>query len=1397
MSTQVEQLIDPEGYNQRLAETIRALKVAKKISLRREDARLVAAFSDANAAVGANWNKLEGTLAFLGFDKINYEKEAFKIISGTAEYLAYQASVAERNELAFKIMQNPLHYEEAIEAHSLELKKLEKYSDQHRCADRVRRYVEIGKTEAILDRDRLATEIARNIKEHYSYLQSVGCDVRELNAQALNHSRRELLATLTEEECEAFTKVELYQTTAREIGAWWSATLQNANNVMRDAPLIDTSEKSSSPSHQIESENLGTICKSENVRTNIPPLEFGSSSPSTVLKHEEVERIEKLSLERNHLAHEILNNRARYDKALDFYQIGIAAPRFGETPTVNDIQKTQARWDKLTQNAMRHEQHERVLHYHRALSCGDLKTRMQLAHEIKQNTKAHHGSVIGLKMNTKEIWFAICADAKRFERYDNYRKLDLVDRLGFKAVESYVEAKRAHGTAWRELIESKEAANWDKNQLYATADAYVDRYTKIRDQFAADVFKNPALFQAGLDYFNINLDDLEPQAYKHQCRENVDNYQKAGDFITRATEAYAIISDPKAHHGFVLKNGLDWKAINRDARVIENQKFFESAGIEAKSIYRLSDRYRLANQTAGKIFSRLKEDAVKDPLSVENSARVAHLFAKRDYLAWRLVSSTNAIDPDFLGEFCYSEGLKIDNLLKQQTHHADRLAAVEQGQVAYQEVVRCTREVYRNSSASADLDSLQKAFTAVEQANYFQKVGRFNKPESLHYALDNFGLHKNTLIKQVKSLSILKTHLQEKATLNKMDTNKIREKSSEDIRTLPEIKTNYQKIDVKRLREDLNARAEEVALRYLGDPKARNGGTWRYGANKGSLVVTVHGQKQGLWRDFQTSEGGDMLTLIGHAMGASQFKDILEEATRFIGGYSHYVSSTPTPAQKQTSPDLDAFTLQKIQKAQAIFNATKPIEGSIAERYLREHRGIQNPLFDKTFRFHPNLKNWMTGDIYPALVLAARDEKNTVTGVQAIFLDPTTAKKAPLGNNAKLSRGLIGEGAMINPGLPGGKIAFAEGPETALSVAEAHPDWKVYVTFGVSNFDKVPLKAKSPDILICADNDGPGSGTAKSVERAAKILAQKGINVWVAEPEKPDDQKKWDFNDALKTQGVEQVKKDLDKAILYKAAMTKERNEKEIKTTLAELEKSSEKLNSANLGPKSIELSEIQKMSMQNVLRRYLDMGLKYITLLKASHKTQDLDYHAEQKLTQAVISQAKSIDKFAYQAINHPEIKENIHNLKGMDMSDFSERGGFPAIYDRLQNGELVTEDKQALLVHLNVRALSQRKELENQNKNLEKSKPIDWKRPEYQKEFDLLRTHENPIVQQFVKLYDQLCENDDSHSIRSTSHSMEDLARKIVGISTFQLIKELAPNLGKAMENAINNKKSRGIDR
>ncbi len=299
----------------------------------------------------------------------------------------------------------------------------------------------------------------------------------------------------------------------------------------------------------------------------------------------------------------------------------------------------------------------------------------------------------------------------------------------------------------------------------------------------------------------------------------------------------------------------------------------------------------------------------------------------------------------------------------------------------------------------------------------------------------------------------------------------------------------------------------------------------RYG-KKGSFVYTIQGSRGGKWHDFETGEGGDLFSLVRRELKLNEFKDQLDYVAAFYG-LSHdreWVEKArikeDTPVDLKDSKVEDNLDHKKQERVNKAYEISKPLEGTLAERYLREHRKIEGNL-PPSLRCIP----YYGKEKLPALVAFATDVHGKRTGMQVTYLDSQTAKKANVDVN-KRSYGKIG-GASVVIQKGSGLLFVAEGVETALSISSAVPkDSSVLAVLGVSNFKNLTIE-KGQRIIICADNDTHkphAKGQDKSpseiaVEKAARQLEEKGAQVTVLKPEIAG----WDFNDVLQKEGIKGV----------------------------------------------------------------------------------------------------------------------------------------------------------------------------------------------------------------------------------------------------------------------------------
>lgn len=244
-------------------------------------------------------------------------------------------------------------------------------------------------------------------------------------------------------------------------------------------------------------------------------------------------------------------------------------------------------------------------------------------------------------------------------------------------------------------------------------------------------------------------------------------------------------------------------------------------------------------------------------------------------------------------------------------------------------------------------------------------------------------------------------------------------------------------------------------------------------------------------------------------------RKILNELTEFKKTANDIINKALNP---KTQTPLDAIQQQKIQRVEKLVRLTQPIEGTLAETYLRKHRGITGDI-PPSCRFHPGLM--ADNQRWPALVAIGHNDKQELRAAQIIYLNPETANKAPV-EVVKKTIGVLSHdtfGVLIHTGKDKNKIAIAEGIETALSIKEAKPEMTIYATLGVNQFGRVPLNKDTKEVLLCADNDGKKAGSNQPLDRAIQTLSHRGVDVKKVMPTKT----KTDFNDVLKTDGVKRI----------------------------------------------------------------------------------------------------------------------------------------------------------------------------------------------------------------------------------------------------------------------------------
>lgn len=305
--------------------------------------------------------------------------------------------------------------------------------------------------------------------------------------------------------------------------------------------------------------------------------------------------------------------------------------------------------------------------------------------------------------------------------------------------------------------------------------------------------------------------------------------------------------------------------------------------------------------------------------------------------------------------------------------------------------------------------------------------------------------------------------------------------------------------------------AEAVCRHYLSAGR-RAGNYWIVGdtANsKGkSLYVHLTGPRAGRWADGATAEYGDLLDLVRETCGLVDFRDVADEARRFL--------NEPRPAPAASRRD-DARTDPPVvrpadERAQRLFRMSQPLAGTLADSYLRQ-RGILRASLHPALRYHPSCyyRDLQTGrtSSFPALIAAVTDPGGTITGVHRTWLDPGGGGKAQVEDPRRALGGLLGNAVRFAFPVHGpvSVMAAGEGLESILSLSHVMPGMPMVSALTANHLAAFELPPGCVRLYIAADADAAGRN---GIERLSRRAQARGILPLVLAPDLGD------FNDDLR-----------------------------------------------------------------------------------------------------------------------------------------------------------------------------------------------------------------------------------------------------------------------------------------
>jgi hypothetical protein len=278
------------------------------------------------------------------------------------------------------------------------------------------------------------------------------------------------------------------------------------------------------------------------------------------------------------------------------------------------------------------------------------------------------------------------------------------------------------------------------------------------------------------------------------------------------------------------------------------------------------------------------------------------------------------------------------------------------------------------------------------------------------------------------------------------------------------------------------------------------GGTDRFGINL----------PKNLWNCRGCNRGGGVIDLVRHLDGCG-FRQAVET---LIGAPSGRVTTIDVACLGETAPLVDAPSIEplaapidswdadeerRIASALEWWKNAEPIEGTIAERYLREDRGIMglSPDVHGVLRFHPRCifgQDENNRPIrHPCLIALFRDVvTNKPCGIHRIALTADCKKidRMALGRKKGAAVKLWGD-AEITCGLVAG-----EGVETVISAAlhvkhDGTCLQPVWALIDAGNLREFPVLHGIEHLTLLADNDAADERGRRAGQEAAEICGQR------------------------------------------------------------------------------------------------------------------------------------------------------------------------------------------------------------------------------------------------------------------------------------------------------------------
>jgi phage/plasmid primase-like uncharacterized protein len=327
--------------------------------------------------------------------------------------------------------------------------------------------------------------------------------------------------------------------------------------------------------------------------------------------------------------------------------------------------------------------------------------------------------------------------------------------------------------------------------------------------------------------------------------------------------------------------------------------------------------------------------------------------------------------------------------------------------------------------------------------------------------------------------------------------------------------------DASDLARRLAREAEAVCRHYLSNGR-REGRYWLVGdvhnSPGRSMFVRLQDSPKGpagKWTDAATSEHGDLLDVIRESLGLRDFREVAQEARRFL----NLPRAEPQPALKPMRPPASGGSQEA---ARRLFAISQPIEGSVVEAYL-QHRGIVRVYHGGSLRFHPRCyyrpDEHLPTETWPAMIACVTNLDGRITGVHRTWLDPDgfdriRLGKAPIDTPRRAMGDLLGNAVRF--GVTDDDVLVAgEGIETMLSLRCIVSTLSMAAALSANHLAAMLLSPSLRRLYIACDADAAGGAVQAVLSQRA---AAAGIEAIALSP------RLGDFNEDLHVFGLDALR---------------------------------------------------------------------------------------------------------------------------------------------------------------------------------------------------------------------------------------------------------------------------------